>query len=237
MGPGLHSRIEAQQFSNLYPHVAFLDQPSGCNFLQLKDWAIDVVKEQHRILQKPLTLLGHSFGAQLIAAALPSVGSLVSEVRFYGSAADPFDCFVNLEEILNPADAFKSAHWKTQSPEDKMNLIFKLAQNPGMTAAYWCDPQAQAHYDGMSAQHPPLNIGDFVHVFTDFLGNQSTLATPPWSGKAVIYYSAADNLICNVETVEPWKKIFPKANLVEIPAIGHYGLFESNSLAANFFEP
>ena len=106
MGPGLHSRIEAQKFSDLFPHVAFLDQPQGKSFAELVDWTCEVIEAQFSLTKKPLVLLGHSFGGHLIAAAVSQLGSKassrVAEIKLMNSAFDPFDCFANLQKYLLP---------------------------------------------------------------------------------------------------------------------------------------
>jgi len=235
MGPGLHSRIEAQKFSDLFPHIAFLDQPQGMGFAELVDWTCEAVKAQYALTQKPLVLLGHSFGGQLIAAALPRLGSMVKEVRLVNSAFDPFDCFANLQTHLAPEIAKGSGFWKDRTTDEKLGLIYSIAEHPKMAEAYWHNSTHQQSYQKLSQPHPALNIGSFVKVFTEFLNEKPHLKNAPWAGPVTIYYSVADNLIRNSATVEGWLQTFPGAKFLEVKNVGHYGLFESAELAAQFF--
>lgn len=236
MGPGFHAKIEAVRFSAKYPHVSFLDQPTGVGFAELIGWAENAIREQHKISQRPLSLLGHSFGAQVIAHTLPRVADIVCEVRLLNSAFDSFDCFAHLEMTLLPATARGPQYWKTQSVEAKMNMIFQLVQSPGFAAAYWCNSAAQAEYEKMAESFPALDVNSFVEVFTDYLQMQVSPLKNNWPGKVEIFYSPGDNLIHSLETVAGWTSFFPKAQFREIPRVGHYGLFESSELAENFFQ-
>ncbi|MNK15804.1 Alpha/beta hydrolase family protein [compost metagenome] len=235
MGPGFHSRIEAHQFSERHPHVLFLDQPTGMTFPQLVDWACQSIREQSQISGKPLRLLGHSFGGQIIAAALPQIGHLVSEVRLLNSAYDTFDCFGNIHQVLAPQNSQALSFWKTQSPEAKLNLIFEVAQHPQFNNVYWMNEAAQEGYTKIASLYSPLNIEAFVHVFSGVLQTPPLAGITPWSGKAEIYYSLTDNLIRSFDVVAPWQEVFRDGKLIEIPNIGHHGLFESPRLAEAFF--
>jgi len=236
MGPGFHSKIEALKFSARFPHVMFLDQPLGLNFAELVTWAEETIREQARLSQEPLCLLGHSFGAQLITHALPKIAEFVGEIRFLNSAYDSFDCFANLETTLFPQTAQGPQYWKQQSATDKMNMIFQLAQNPQMADAYWHNPAAQAEYMKMAADFPSLDIPAFVVAFSGYLNRKDLLPKPLWQGKVKIYYSLSDNLIKSFATMQFWKFLFPQVRFTEIPDIGHYGLFESEKLANEFFK-
>ena len=236
MGPGFHSRIEAHQFSERHSHVLFLDQPFGMSFPQLVEWACESIQKQSQLSEKPLRLLGHSFGGQIIAAALPQIGHLVSEVRLLNSAYDSFDCFANIHQVLAPQKSQALSFWKTQSPEAKLNLIFEVAQHAQFNDIYWMNKEAQEEYTKIASLYSPLNIEAFVHVFSEVLQTPPLAGIPAWSGKAEIYYSLDDSLIRHFDVIAPWKEIFSDGKFIEIPNIGHHGLFESPRLVEAFFK-
>ena len=237
MGPGFHAKIEAQEFSQRHPHVAFLNQPQDLNLKDLHAWAENEVRAQYAVTQKPLQLLGHSFGGQIIAAILPGIADLVSEVRLMNTAGDSFQSFAHLRHLLL-ADATTPAEWLQRSPEEKMNAILEVAGHPQFGDVYWKDPKAQAHYQQIANGYPGLNIEAFIRIFSEYLAvdPQKTLQSFVWQGPAHIYYSLQDPLITDFATVESWKSMFPNAQFHQISNTGHYSHFEQPSFADEFFK-
>lgn len=236
MGPGLHAKIEAHQFSSKYPHIAFLDQPMNASFSELTDWTCDTIKRHAKLCEGKVKLLGHSFGGQLIAAAIPTVGDLVSEIRLLSSAYDSFDCFVNLQNTLDSKNFTSLQSWKSKSLEEKLNIILSISKFPQFSESYWVNLEAKQAYEKISTAYPPLDMNSFVTAFTDYQPLPPKSLKTAWPGKIKIYYSLLDNLIKTFEVVSPWKNIFPKAIFIEVSNIGHYGLFESSQLATDFFK-
>lgn len=237
MGPGFHAKIEAQEFSQRHPQVAFLDQPQNVSLQNLYAWAENEIRAQYTASQKPLYLLGHSFGGQIIAAVLPRVSDMVAEVRLLNTAANSFQSFAHLRHLLL-GDATTPEQWQLKSPEEKMNAILEVAQHPQFGEVYWRNPQARAHYQQLASHYPGLNIEAFIRVFNDYLAldTQNALRGFSWRGPAHIYYSLQDPLITDFKTVEPWKNVFLQAQFKEVPHTGHYSHFELPSFADEFFE-
>lgn len=234
MGPGFHSGIERIIFARKFPHILFLDQPTDLNFDQLVEWTSETVLRESENQSRKLRLIGHSFGGQLIAAALPKVADVVSEIRLLNSAYDSFRCFVNLQAALEPKAAKPYGELKGLSVQEKLNLVFHVAQLPKFAEAYWTDSISQNQYEKVSAGLPVLNIDSFVRVFSEFLQRP-----PPsfvWDGPAVIYYSESDKLIQSIEGVKEWHKVFPKAMFHRIPNVGHHAFHESSIFAEEFFK-
>lgn len=235
MGPGFHSKIEAEVFSCQYPHVLFLDQPLSISFSELIQWAEQEIKKAFILNdEKPVSVLGHSFGAQIISAALKSNVEYIKEARFLNSPSDSFSCFYNLHNHL-----FKNTEgydfWKNQSLEDKLNLIFKVAAHPRCAESYWQNMVAKQQYDSIAVKYPQLDVTTFVKVFTGYLEGSHEPKEKIWDGPIRIYFSLDDKLIKDSIQVEHWKKIYPSAQLIAVNGVGHYGLFESESLANDFF--
>ncbi|HEY8271246.1 MAG TPA: alpha/beta fold hydrolase [Pseudobdellovibrionaceae bacterium] len=236
MGPGFHAKIEALQFSSKHPRVAFLDQPLNATFSELTDWACEVIRKYAQNHTGKVKLLGHSFGGQVIAAAMPSIGDLVSEIRFLNSAYDSFDCFVNLENTLEPQNLKPLQYWKAKSLEEKMSLIFHISQLPQFSSTYWRNVEARNTYEKISTSYPPVDIDSFVKAFSDYLQRPQSKRKDIWKGPTKIYYSCSDNLIKSFKVISPWKESFPNAHFIEVFNIGHHGLFESPQLADDFFK-
>jgi len=236
MGPGFHARIEAQKFSATYPHVRFLDQPQDVTFAQLIDWACVEIKNLFQENNAPIKLLGHSFGGQLIAGALPRVHQYVSEVRLLNSAYDSFSCFVHLGKALGIDQAQGFSQNAKNSIEDKMNLIFQVAQHPQFAEVYWKSSSAMSAYAQLSASHPTLDLQTFVKAFSSYLQEPPPKKTDHWGGAAKIYYSLDDVLVHDMNSVSPWKSVFSNVQFSELPGLGHYAHFESGEAAAKFFK-
>lgn len=235
MGPGFHGKIEAHEFSAKYPHVLFADQPLSSHFSEIIQWAVHLIREQAALTQKPLVLLGHSFGAQIISAALPQVKDLVGEIRLLNSAFDTFDCFANLESFLFPTREHGASWWKNQPTDKKLKMIFEVAQQPGFTAAYWENSASQSHYEAIAKNFAPLNTTDFVQIVTDILNSAPSRLFDVWNGPVEIFYSLEDKLIQHFDVVAPWKDFFPNVLFTVVPNTGHHGLFESDRLPEHFF--
>ncbi len=233
MGPGLHARADALEFQKKYPHVHFLDQPLDVDYSGLVDWAEEQVLRHALLSLHPLTLLGHSFGGSVIRGVLPKVADKVREIRLLNSVFDPFDCFVNLYNVLNQTKLVPS-DYKTRPVAEKMQFIFELAQNPNMKDVYWINHEAQEHYHALMQELPALNVQAFTKIFSEFLTRAPHLMTP-WSGPVKIIYSESDSLIRHKEIMFPWRQIYPQAQFIELPHLGHYGHFESQAAAKIFF--
>jgi pimeloyl-ACP methyl ester carboxylesterase len=234
MGPGFHARIEKEKFSSLYPHVLFPDQPSRASFHDLVQWSLQEIKNLHQKTGAPIALLGHSFGAHILAEAAPQVPEMIAEVRILNSAYDPFQSFIHLEEYLLGAQARGGSHWQAQSPAEKMNLIFTLAPHPGLADSYWRDPAKRQAYEALAAHHPALDVESFVAAFSDFLVRQKDLKKKTWDGPTRIFYSPEDHLIRDFATVAAWKNLFPRSQFATLTG-GHHALFEIETLPVNFF--
>lgn len=233
MGPGFHSQVEAEFFGARHQHVIFLDQPQNCNFQELVVWAQNQIKSQYDKAGQKLTLLGHSFGSQIIAAALPAIGECVKEIRMMNSAYDSFDSFVALEMELFPQTAGTFDYWRTRSPEEKMILILKLASDPRFSSVYWQNTKARAAYELIAMTKPGLNISTFLKIFKEYLNHPKP--SSQWEGPVKAFYSLQDSMIRNVEIVSAWKNIYPNLELIEIPECGHYLHFEDLPVADIFF--
>ncbi len=236
MGPGFHSQNEALWFAKKFPHVAFLDQPPHLLFSELVAWAVQQIQNLSRGAEKSVTLLGHSFGAQIIAGSLAQAGHLIAEVRLLNSAFDPFECFCNLEAALEPSTAQGIQFWRPRPLAEKLNLILRLSQHPQFAELYWLDSGARQKYENLSAQTPVLDPRNFMKTFANFLEAQKRLQFTPWQGSCKIYYSSCDKLIRAPEAIAPWLQIFPQAQLIEVEPVGHHALFERESVAELFFE-
>lgn len=236
MGPGLHSRIEAEVFASTYPHVAFLDQPTDLNFVELVSWAQEQIRAHYQSLQKPLVLVGHSFGAQILVAALHGVKDCVGEIRLLNSPLDSFDCFANLESHLLPDQALGREAWKNQSSADKINLILKLSSTPGFTDSYWKNSASQKDYEQRAHRHPGLNLDTFLRVYTEYLQRGPLPASALWSGPVQVIYSAEDALVQELACVQAWRDVFPQARFLAVPDCGHYAHFEKADVARMCFE-
>jgi hypothetical protein len=223
-------------FSSKYPNVVFLDQPLNATFSELTEWACETIRSQAELSNKKIKLLGHSFGGQLIAAAIPSIKDFVCEIRLLNSAYGAFDCFVNLQNTLNPQSSQSLQSWEMKTPEEKMNMIFSISQHPQFAESYWLNPAARSTYEAINANYPPLDIGSFVKAFSGYLQLPPQSQKNTWPGKVEIYYSLEDNLIKNFEVVARWKELFPTATFIKVSSVGHYGLFESPQLASDFFK-
>lgn len=234
MGPGLHSQVEAAQFEKLYPHVLFIDQPQNMNFSDLKYWAQDIIRAQHALSKSKLTLLGHSFGSQVAAAALPGVQDLIEEVRFLNSPFHSFASFTSLEEEMFPDAALGYEGWKDKSVDEKMVLIFRLSADLRLTSHYWRCPETRLRHEALSNTKPPLNVGSFLKAYMEYLNTPELNIS--WAGKATILYSLDDALVRSHQSVQGWKNIYPNVNYIEIKSGGHYLHFESSEVAEIFFK-
>lgn len=237
MGPGLHSKVEALCFSSQFPHVRFLDQPHELSFAELVLWTQNTIKSAASETQGPITLLAHSFSAQLLREALPAVTDSVKHIRLLNPSYDSFDCFANIEEILFPNEARGREFWKTRAPSEKMEMLFKLAGHPQLNDLYWKIPEAQASYQQVFSSVPGLHIPSFIKAFSSYLAQSSSLQIFSWTGSVEIFYSLQDPLLKDETQVTSWLKIFPNAKLIETPGLGHYGLFESPTLRETFLAP
>lgn len=236
MGPGFHSRIETEVFGATYPHVAFLDQPTDLNFVELVSWAQKQIRAHYQARQKPLVLVGHSFGTQILVAALQGVKDCIGEIRLLNSPLDSFDCFANLESHLVPDQALGRDAWKTHSSADKIHLILKLSSIPGFTNSYWKKSDAQKDYEQRALRHPALNLDTFLRVYTEYLQRGPLPASTLWRGPVQIIYSAEDVLVQDYACVQAWSEVFPQARFVAIPGCGHYAHFEEEDVARMCFE-
>lgn len=234
MGPGFHAQIEKHQFAAYFPTVVFIDQPSDLNFAELIEWTKEVILQYSQNARKPIKILAHSFGAQLVTAAIPQVSDCISEVRFLNSTFDTFDSFANLDLHLNPKTAQGTMAWKDKATEEKMSLIFQLTQNPNFNNAYWHSSEAQKKYETLAKNFSPLNIQSFINVYPDALNSRCAHLTHQWLGPVKIFYSTSDPLIGSFETVATWKTVFPNAQFIKTTPTGHYALFESEDLAKDF---
>lgn len=234
MGPGLHAQMEAAEFGSLFPHVLFVDQPLNMGFADLKYWAQDLIRTQHSLTQSKLTLLGHSFGSQIAAAALPGVQELIEEVRYLNSPFYSFSSFTSLEEEMFPESALGFAEWNQKTVDEKMVLIFKLSADLRLTSQYWRCPKTRARHEAQSASKPPLNISSFLKAYLEYLNTPAPNIS--WPGKVKIMYSIDDALVRNRASVEEWRKIYPNADYTEFSTGGHYLHFENSDVAQNFFK-
>lgn len=234
MGPGLHSQIEATQFESLFPHVLFIDQPLNLGFADLKYWAQDIIRAQHAITKSKLTLLGHSFGSQVAAAALPGVQDLIEEVRFLNSPFHSFSSFTSLEEEMFPESALGFDRWKEKSVDEKMVLIFKLSADLRLTSHYWRCSETRIRHEALSTTKPALNISSFLKVYMEYLNTPEPNVS--WPGKATILYSVDDALVRSRQSVDGWRNIYPNVNYMEFTNGGHYLHFENSDVAQIFFK-
>lgn len=235
MGPGFNARPEAHAFSAKYPHVYFPDQPLKLNFTQLVDWTCGLIKAQYEAHQKPLCILAHSFGAQLVAAAFPKVAPYINELRILNSPAESFSCFVNIASSLYPNSEYDHACWKDKSVGEKIGLILQVSQEKCCTDLYWNNKVAQGEYSQIAAAYPPLDPESFIMAYTEYLQQAKMQNRSTWEGQVLIYYSLEDNLLKDLHLLEGWRQQFPKASFIETPQLGHFSLFESQELAGKFF--
>lgn len=233
MGPGLHSQVEAEVFGARFPHVLFSDQPQDCNFQELSLWAQELIREQYLKSGQKLTLLGHSFGSQVLTAALPRVSECVKEIRMLNSTYDSFDSFAALDMELFPQSAKDFAFWKDRPVEEKMILIFKLASDPRFTSVYWNDSRSRARYEAVAMTKPGLNISTFLKVFRDYLSQPKPALV--WNGPVKAFFSLQDAMIREPSVIAAWKDVYPNVQMCEVSGCGHYMHFESEDVANVFF--
>lgn len=234
MGPGLHSQTEATQFGSQFPHVLFIDQPHNMGFSDLKYWAQEIIRAQFAITKKKLTLLGHSFGSQIIAAALPATQDLVEEVRLLNSPFNSFSSFTSLEEEMFPESALGFENWKDKSVDEKMVLIFKLSADLRLTSHYWRNLDSRNQHEALSARLPALSISSFLKVYMEYLNTPEPSIA--WPGRVSALYSTDDALVRSRKSIEGWQNIYPNMTYMEFNKGGHYLHFENSDVANLFFK-
>lgn len=233
MGPGLHAQIERSLFEKTYPHVLFADQPYDQNFGDICIWAQNLIKETFHKSGSKITLLGHSFGAQILANSMGPISHMIEEVRILNSPFHSLDAFISLEQELYPQTALGRDYWHQRSLDEKMHLLFKVGSDPKINSFYWRCNRSRVLYETVSVGKPGLNISSFLKVYMDYLGKAHSPIL--WEGRVSIRHSAKDALIATQEMVEGWKSVFPKADGMIYPDGGHYLHIENPEVASWFF--
>lgn len=234
MGPGFHAQVELALFEHKYPHVLFVDQPHNLNFREVCNWAQNLIKEHYHRTNLKLTLLGHSFGAQIIMGAMEGVSHLIEEVRFLNSPHESLDAFISLEQALYPQAALGGAYWHGRTVDEKMHLIFKIGSDFKLNSFYWRCDKARSLFEQISVGKPALNMSSFLKIYMDYLAKP--LVPYIWEGNAKIMYSKQDALIHEPKMVYSWKNLLPNAQFIAYEDGGHYLHIENEQIAESFFK-
>lgn len=234
MGPGFHAQIERTLFEGKYPHVLFVDQPYNLSYSELCSWAERLIEEQFKKTNCQLTLLGHSFGAQVVAGAMKGISNLVNEVRILNSPYQSLDAFISLEAELFPDSAQGKDYWHSKTVDEKMLLIFKVGSDLKLNSFYWRCDKSRSVFEGIAASQPTLNVSSFLKVYMDYLSSPTQDFI--WQGSTKILFSKQDALIADPAMVENWKSVFPNAVITAYEEGGHYLHIENAQVAELFWK-
>lgn len=240
MGPGYHAKIEKQFFSQKHPDILFWDQPQTQSFDELTSETLQKIEEIYNNSNTPVSLYAHSFGGQLAFYSLLKKPELIGKIVMLNSAADPFECFLNLSD----ADEATKAAIRKSTTSEKMQLLFSVAGRADFADLYWNSKEKKQKYDEVAKNFEELNTNTFVQVFSSFLESEyyknllsKKVAVPAsWNKSVIIFRSTEDKLISKPSDCESWLTLLPSAKMIDIKNSGHYSLFDSSETAELFFK-
>lgn len=233
MGPGFHADIERELYGKTFSNIIFWNQPKVTTFHDLVSAAVAKVNEV-----KPEVLICHSFGAQIVLAAIDKMPS-IKEIVFLNCGFDPFECFLNMAKHV-PAqkmDSEKAKSLRSENTQGKMEFIFGLATSLEFPVLYWTSKEKMLAHQDIFAKHAQLEIPVFAGIFPDYLEKRASYLPHKtnWNGKVTIYFSKHDILLDEKKDIEPWKQKFPQSKIIALTDVGHYSHIENADVAKLIF--
>jgi alpha-beta hydrolase superfamily lysophospholipase len=247
MGPGLHSQVEKEVFSTQLPHLYFWDQPLISQTSQaLQDWVQATCDQINQLFergdQQPITVVAHSVGGLLASMALESVHEKVNSCYFFSTAFDFPKTFIHLMNHLA-----KDSHTPSQTQKDMesflclhssldsdnfLQALQLIASTPNYLSHYWSDEACFLDYVQRAQKYPEIHMDTLVQLSLALLQSHSErLKESPFKAQVSIYLGSEDPLL-DIETEKKlWLKVFPQAQIEELPHCGHFSHFETDKMS------
>lgn len=244
MGPGFHARVEKEVLGSKFPWIDFWDQPSTVPQTKAFLYLVEESLKKLRLVsenngKKPVVLIGHSFGGQLAKYLVEREPQMVASILLINSAFDPYQSFVFLAEALSKSNLcsseIKEKLMRAANMARGKREWANLAQLLGVIAGienfydlYWCDKSKFKDYVGVAIKHPPLDLTVFMAILGDFVTNYDPYKFKNvWQGPVQLKWSRGDVLGGgSSESYADWIKVFPSAQVEEVPLCGHFAHFE-----------
>ena len=231
MGPAFHACVERIYFEEAYAKVLFWDQPLVSSYEELLQVAAEKVLECSANLQAPLVLLGHSFGAQIVADILPLVGHRVREVRLLNSPFRSLSVFEAIYETLFPERGGQA--WQGLPFANIQALILEAATHADFDKLYWRHEQRRKDYHEISVRLPPLSVPHFLQIYQSFYERQARPVLKGWSGAMEIFYSVDDYLLKHFSESD-WAHFYPACRIHVLRGSGHHSHLEDADFCKKF---
>ena len=231
MGPALHAGVERHFLANEYSEVLFWDQPLVSSYEELLKASTEKVLACADETKEPLVLLGHSFGAQIIADILPLVGHRVREVRLLNS---PFRClsvFESIYETLFPERGVQ--HWDGSPFANIQALLLEAAIHPEFDKLYWLSEQKRKAYQEVLSHMAPLSVPHFLDIFRSLYERKARPSLTDWNGKMEIFYSVDDHLLKHFSRTD-WERFYPACQIHILRGSGHHSHLEDPDFCKKF---
>ncbi len=241
MGPGMNAHCERNLLATEWTDTEFWDQPTISDsqdaFLVLVKAVCQKVQQKFQRSQKPITLVGHSFGGHLAIEALKEVGAMVDRCELLSPVYDLPSGFLGVLKALGK-DAGTTPELKMEiekyllasegsrlgRPQNFWEYIQLITQDPMFFRVYWAEPDLFRKFGRVAASAPPLDLETFQFVLNDIFEKVdfSKAKKSLWTGPVEITFGALDPLVDVEREDRLWKSVFPQAQVRTLPESGHY---------------
>jgi len=236
-GPGLNAGIERAWFQRRLP-IHWWDQPvvlpgSTDPLGQLVAASQNQVRRMADAAGGPVSLVAHSFGAQIAIALAREIPSLIQCITLLGCAPTPFQPIFRLCRKLLKTQASPTLEASLANAEADLNshhfkaMVLAAATHPAYLPVHFGSDSNTVRDLFMApfASGRLMNLETFLTVMNDLLGTpqqaQNQAQNERFDGEVRLVLGCQDPLLDRDEDIAAWRRVFPQLQH-QVVDCGHF---------------